>query len=310
MTSPIFWKALLRRLGWGLVTLWGVSIITFILLFMLPGDPAELMAGNNADKETLKNIRHARGLDRPLPVQYGLFVRDALTNNLISYANNDKVMEAIARRFPPTLALAAAGLTVWMLVAIPLGLMTAKRPGTFFDRASLFLGIIALSIPTFFLGRVLQRYLGYNWGLFSVGGDATWWNLPLPALTLGLGGAAYYARLLHANLRGVMNQDYIRAARARGLSEPAVLGRHALKNALIPVITILGMDVASLLSGLIFTERIFAWPGIGSLAIESVFNHDIPMIMGTVLFASLMVVVMNILVDIAYHLIDPRVRVE
>src|SRR5262249_48362424 len=147
------------------------------------------------------------------------------------------------------------------------GLATAKRAGTVFDRLTLVACLIAVSVPTFWLARLLQYYLGYRLGWFHVGGDANLVNLPLPALTLGVGGAAYYSRLLHANLRGVLAQDYVRAARARGIGERLVMWRHALKNALIPLVAVLGMDFASLLSGLIFTEKIFAWPGIGSLAI-------------------------------------------
>ncbi|MBV9868227.1 MAG: ABC transporter permease [Abitibacteriaceae bacterium] len=319
-TSPLrlppLLMTLLKRLGWGLLTLWGVSVIVFVLLFVLPrlrgGDPADAiaqtMAGNHSTKETIENIKKDRGLDQPLLVQYTRFVTDALTNNLKSYRNKALVMNSIWHRFPATLLLALAGLTVWLVVAIPLGLMTGEHAGSWLDRSALWLGLIAISVPTFFLGRLLQHFLGYEWGLFSVGGSAKLWNLPLPAMTLGLGGAAYYSRLLHTNLRSVLTQDYIRAARARGLSEGVILGKHALKNALIPMVTILGMDIASLLSGLIFTEKIFGWPGIGSLAVDSVLNLDPPMIMGTVLFSALMVVIMNLIVDIAYHLIDPRVR--
>ena len=317
---------LLKRIGWGMVTLWGVSLIAFALMFIVPrfgksklakesaDDPTTMMAmtiaGAHTDPETIANIKRDRGLDKPLHIQYFRFVSDALTNNLKSYRNNDKVLSAIARRFPATLWLALAGLTIWLVVAIPLGSLTAKYAGTFFDRAALFLGIIALSIPTFWLGRILQYYAGYQWQWASVGGEASWWNLPLPALTLGLGGAAYYSRLLHANLRGVLAQEYVRAARARGLPETQVIGKHALKNALIPLITVLGMDFASLLSGLIFTEKIFGWPGIGSLAVDSVFNQDTPMIMGTVLFSAFVVIVANIVVDFAYRFIDPRVRLS
>ncbi|BCM89841.1 glutathione transport system permease protein GsiC [Abditibacteriota bacterium] len=304
-----------KALG-SLVTLWGVTVVLFALIFIVPGigqkDPtdsiAQSLAGAHADKENIENIKHQLGLDKPLLFRYGIFVRDAATNNLRSYRNGDYVFSAIARRFPATLLLALTALTVYLAVAIPLSLLTASRSGSFFDRAFLVLSLLAISIPTFWLGRILQQYLGFQLGLFSVGGTASLWNLPLPALTLGIGGAAYYSRLLHTNLRGVMRQEYIRAARARGLSEARVLSKHALKNALIPAIAVLGGEVASLLSGLVFTEKIFGWPGIGSLAIDSVLNQDTPMIMGTVLFSALMVVSANLIVDVLYRIVDPRIR--
>jgi peptide/nickel transport system permease protein len=309
-SHKVLWTGILKRIGLGLLTLWGASVITFALMFLVPADPAQGIGGEHATEEVIKNINEKYHLNEPAVVQYGYFVSDVLRNELRSYRNEEKVLDTILRRFPATLTLALAGLAVWMLISIPLGTLTAKYSGTVFDRSALVLGLIAISIPTFLLGRVLQRYLGYKWGLFSVGGDASLWNLPLPAITLGLGGAAYYSRLLHANLRGILGENYIRAARARGLAERVVLGKHALKNALIPLVTILGMDIASVLSGLIFTEKIFGWPGIGSLAVDSIANQDRPVIMGTVLFAALMVVVMNLLVDIAYRFIDPRVRVD
>jgi ABC-type dipeptide/oligopeptide/nickel transport system permease component len=302
--------ALLRRLGLGLLTLWGVSVITFVLLFMVPADPAQTIGGERATEKTLQNIRLKYGLDKDPLTRYAYFVRDIATNDLRSYRNDDRVMGAILRRFPSSLKLAVAGLAFWIIISVPLGLLTARYAGTPFDRIMLLLGLVAISIPTFWLGRLLQHYLGYRWGIFSVGGSDALWNLPLPAITLGLGGAASYARLLHSNLRGIMGQDYIRAARARGLAEHVVMRRHALKNALIPFITILGMDIATLLSGLIFTEKIFGWPGIGSLAVDSVINLDVPMIMGTVLFSGLMVVLAGIGIDICYRVIDPRVRFE
>jgi peptide/nickel transport system permease protein len=303
-------RGVLKRIGLGLITLWGVSVITFILMFVVPADPAAMIAGENTNEETLKNIRAKYGLDQPAPVQYARFMSEIATGNLESYKTKENVFGAILNRFPNTLLLAMAGLAIWMLVSIPLGMVTAKYAGTPFDRLALILTLLAISIPAFLLGRILQRYLGYELGWFSVGGDASLWNLPLPALTLGIGGAAYYSRLLHSNLRGVLKENYVRAARARGLAENVVMRKHALKNALIPLITILGMDIASLLSGLIFTEKVFGWPGIGSLMVDAIPNQDRPMIMGTVLFASLMVVTMNIVVDFAYRIIDPRVRID
>ena len=311
-------KSLTKRVLWGLVTLWGVSVVTFALLFLVPRlggkDPAQTvaqaMSGAKADAASIKNIIRERGLDKPLTTQYFRFVTDAATGNLRSYRNKSNVMHSIAGRFPASLLLAAAGLLVWIIIAVPVGILTAKYSGGAVDRLSLFLGIIAVSIPAFVLGPLLQHFLGYRWGIFSVGGGASLWNLPLPALTLGLSGAAYYARLVHTNLSGVLRQEFIRAARARGVDEKTVMTKHALKNALIPIVAVLGADIAGLLSGLIFTEKIFGWPGIGSLAIDSISNLDPPMIIGTVLFSALMVVIANIGVDIAYSLIDPRVRVD
>lgn len=325
--------AVLRKLGQGLVTLWGVSLIIFLLIFWVPRlgqtDPttamAQSVAGARATPETIANIKVELGLDKPLffnwkavgkskagvfDSQYFNFVKNILTNNLKSYRNKDKILSAIWRRIPNTLLLAVTALIIYLLIAVPVSLITAKNSGKFLDRIVLVLCVIAVSIPTFWLGRLLQQYPGYQWGVFSVGGGAGLWNLPLPALTLGIGGAAYYSRLLHANLHGVLRQDYIRAARARGLAEGTVLYKHALKNALIPAVAVLGLEFASLLSGLIFTEKIFGWPGIGSLAVDSVLNQDSPMIMGTVLFAALMVVLANIAVDLIYRVIDPRVRAE
>ncbi len=324
-----------RKVLDSLLTLWGVSIVVFALIFLLPRlgsksqDPAEsialTVAGAHADKDNLAHIKHDLGLDKPLwlnvgemrskssfkalfDAQYPRFLCDAATNNLKSVRNGDTVFSTIARRFPATLLLALSALAVYLIIAVPLSLLTASRGGSFLDRAFLVLSLLAISIPTFWLGRLLQQYLGFQMNLFSVGGSASLWNLPLPALTLGVGGAAFYSRLLHANLRGVLKQEYIRAARARGVGERKVLSKHALKNALIPAIAVLGGEFASLLSGLIFTEKIFGWPGIGSLAVDSVTNKDVPMIMGTVLFSALMVVSANLLVDAIYRLVDPRIR--
>ena len=304
-----------KALG-SLITLWGVTVVLFALIFVVPmagkEDPtdsiAQSMAGAHADPKTIERIKTQYGLNKPLLARYGYFIKAAATNNLKSYRNSDIVFSAIARRLPATLLLAVTALIVYLAVAIPLSLFTASRSGSFFDRAFLVLSLVAISIPTFWLGRLFQQYLGFQLGWFSVGGTASLWNLPLPALTLGVGGAAYYSRLLHANLRGVLRQEYIRAARARGVSEAKVLGKHALKNALIPAIAVLGGEFASLLSGLIFTEKIFGWPGIGSLAIDSVLNQDTPMILGTVLFSALMVIAANLIVDALYRIVDPRIR--
>lgn len=307
---------LLRKIGQGIITLWGVSVIVFLLVYWVPGlgqdDPvkamANAMAGPHATDQSIKDIIEKRGLNRPLYVRYYRFVRDGLTNNLRSYRNDDKIESAILRRLPYSLILAVTALVLYLAIAIPVSLTTAGYAGRWVDRVIMVVAVAGVSIPTFWLGRLLQQYPGYQWGWFSVGGGASAYNLILPAMTLAVGGAAYYSRLLHGSMTAVLKQDFIRAARARGLSEPQVLSKHAFKNALIPAVAVLGLEFASLLSGLIFTEKIFGWPGIGSLAVDSVLNQDAPMIMGTVMFAALTVVSANIVVDLIYRVIDPRVR--
>ena len=225
-----------------------------------------------------------------------------------SNVTQEPVLDAILSRFPATLALSLGGLTIYLLVSIPLGVLTAKYRDRPIDRATLVLATVAVSVPTFWLGRLLQFELAYRLGWFPVAGLFSWTSLILPSVTLGIVGAGYYARLVHSNMLEVLNQDYIRAARARGLSEPAVLFKHGLRNAFLPVLTVLGMDVAGLLGGVVFTESVFALPGLGALSLQAVLNLDVPMIMGTVLFAALLVVTANLVVDFVYRLVDPRVK--
>jgi peptide/nickel transport system permease protein len=186
--------------------------------------------------------------------------------------------------------------------------LTAKYRDRPIDRVVLVLAAVSLSVPTFWVGRLLQFELAYRRGWFPVAGLFSWRHLVLPSLTLGVVGAGYYARLVHSNMIEVLNRDYVRAARARGLSEAAVLFKHGLRNALLPVLTVLGMDMAGLLGGVVFTESVFALPGLGALSLQAVLNLDVPMIMGTVLFAALLVVTANLVVDVVYRLVDPRIK--
>jgi peptide/nickel transport system permease protein len=225
-----------------------------------------------------------------------------------SSVTKEPVAEAIWARFPATLGLSLGGLFIWIVVSIPLGVLTAKYRDKPIDRIVLVLAAVTVSVPTFWLGRMLQFELAYRRGWFPVAGLFSWTSLILPSLTLGIVGVGYYARLVHSNMLEVLNQDYIRAARARGLSESAVLFKHGLRNAFLPVLTILGMDMAGLLGGVVFTESVFALPGLGALSLQSVINLDVPMIMGTVLFAALLVVTANLIVDFVYRLVDPRIK--
>ncbi len=299
-----------KRLAGAALTLLGTSLMVFLIAHAVPGDVVAAFAGPQADPETRENIRQQLHLDEPLPKQYARFLWDAVQGDLgKSNVTQEPVLDAILNRFPATLALSLGGLTIYLLVSIPLGVLTAKYRDRPIDRVVLVLATVGISVPTFWLARLLQFELAYRHGWFPVAGLFSWTSLILPSLTLGIVGAGYYARLVHSNMLEVMNQDYIRAARARGLSEPAVLFKHGLRNAFLPVLTVLGIDVAGLLGGVVFTESVFALPGLGALSLQAVLNIDVPMIMGTVLFAAVMVVGANLIVDLVYRFVDPRITV-
>jgi len=301
-------RRLAARLGWGLVTLVGTVVIVFTLLH-LSGDAAKAMAGEKADEQTVERVRREMGFDRPLPVQLGLYLARVARGDLgASTFYRRPVSEMLRQRLPYTLALALGGLLVWVGVGIPLGILTATHRGGWIDRGVLVLAVVTYSLPTFWLGRMLQHALAYRHPWLPVGGTGSPAHLVLPALTLGLAGVGYYQRLVHTSLLDVLPAEYIRTARAKGLSERAVLWRHALRNALLPVVTVLGLDAARLLGGVVFTESIFAWPGLGSQAVAAIFNLDIPVVLGTVLFSAALVVASNIVVDLVYVWLDPRLR--
>jgi peptide/nickel transport system permease protein len=300
--------ALLQRLAWSLVILLGVTFLTFVIAFIVPGDPARTVAGPKADPETLATIRKELGLDQPVPVQYARYLERLVHGDLgRSYLTRQNVAQAILERLPATAYLALTSLGAAALIGIAVGCFTALRHGSAMDLSVLVTSLIALSLPVFWVGMMLLYLLAYRVRLFPLGGFGTL-NVVLPACTLALGGTAYYTRLLHTNMRTVMDQDYIRAAHAKGLSPWRVYGKHALRNAVIPLVTLLGLDFAGLMSGVVLTETVFNWPGLGRLAVEAVFNQDIPMIMGTVLFSAVLVVGANITVDLLYLAIDPRIR--
>jgi peptide/nickel transport system permease protein len=302
-------RRLLARLLWAVVTLLGTSVVVFLLAHAVPADPVSAHAGPKADQATRERIRRERGLDRPLGEQYVRYLGNVLRGDLgRSHTTEEPVAEALWTRLPATLALAAGGLAIWLGLGVPLGVLTARYQNTWMDRGVLLACLISISVPTFWLGRMLQFQVAYRGGWLPVAGYVSWRHLILPCLTLGAVGAGYYARLVHSNMVEVLNQDYIRAARARGLSETTVLFKHALPNAFLPVLTVLGMDTAALLSGVVFVESIFALPGMGALALQAVLNLDTPLIMGTVLFSAVLVVGANLAVDLIYRLVDPRIR--
>lgn len=297
------------RLFWSLVTLLGVAVLIFLLVNLVPGDVARTVAGPKATPAVLKEIRHQYHLDDPIWKRLGYYLAQLAHGDLgKSYVTDQPVAQAILSRFPLTASLAATAVVMWMFMAVPLGVLTAKYRGRWFDRGVLVAATLSLSLPAFWLARMLQYSLGYKLGWFPVAGFNGFVSLLLPATTLALLFVGYYSRLIHTNMVDVLESPFVQNARSKGMSEAAVLFRHALPNALIPVVTVLGMDVASLFGGVLFTENVFALPGIGTLAVQSVFNLDVPMIMGTILFSATMVVTINLVVDLLYRWIDPRIK--
>ncbi|HZO82123.1 MAG TPA: ABC transporter permease [Candidatus Binataceae bacterium] len=300
---------IVRRIIFGAAVLLGTSIITFTIAFVIPADPAVAMAGAKADPQTLAAIRHQLGLDQPLHLQYIRYLDRALHGDLgRSYIRRESVTGLILSRFPATAILAVCAMALSLALGIPMGMVAAAWRARAPDNALLIVSLALLSIPVFWLGTMLLIAGGLYLRSFPLGGFSGARSLILPTLTLGLGAAGYYSRILHTNLVEALEQDYIRTARGKGLSAAQALVRHAMANAMLPLVTLAGLDLAGLLSGVVLTETVFNWPGIGRLAYEAVFNLDIPLIMGTVLFAAFLVVAANLVVDLLYAWLDPRIR--
>ena len=302
-----------RKLLYAVPVIWGVVTIVFILMAIVPGDPARLMMGQRGDPETLARIRADLGLDLPIHKQYVRFLKDLARGDLgVSYRNNEKVVDALMTRFGATLKLAFWAMILASILGILAGIISAVKQYSIFDYSAMFIAISGISAPVFWVGLLLLLIFAYTLhlipGVGYVPGD--WRYFILPVITLGVRPAALIARLTRSCMLEVMTQDYIRTARAKGLHERAVIMRHALKNALIPVETIVGTEVADLLSGAVLTETIFAWPGVGRLAVEALVARDFPMIRGTVIFMAVIFLVANLIVDISYGFIDPRIRYD
>lgn len=302
-------RTLAFRLLWAAGVWLAVAAVTFGITFLVPANPAKVLAGPQADAATVERIHHQLGLDDPVPLQFARYVGHALHGDFgTSYVTGQSVLPAILERVPATLALAVGAIAVYLLVGGVLGLLGAVKPGSAVDKAGSWAAIAGLSMPTFWIGLLLLFFLAYLWPLFPLGGAESPQSIVLPALTLGIGGAAYYTRVVRQQLGDELKKDYIRAARAKGLSESRVVFHHGLRNAALPLVTLLGLDFASLLGGAVLTESVFAWPGIGQQAVQAIYTLDIPMIMGTVLFAATAIILINVLVDLSYYWLDPRIR--
>ena len=300
---------LTRRLLQAIPVLFGISIITFFLIYYLPADPARMYAGPSATVATVDRIRHELGLDLPLWEQYTRYMQRVLSGDLgFSYRKQISVATLLLSRIPYTLALIFGGIFVELLIGLPVGLASAVGRGQWVDRVGMLIALIGVSAPPFWLGLLLLYWLGYLIPIFPLGGTGTLAHLVLPSLTAGLGGAAWYARMMRSSTLDILSADYVRTARAKGLPNIFVILRHVLPNALNPIITMAGLDIPWFIGGVVLVERVFDWPGVGRLAVEAVETVDVPLILGTVIFTAGVVVISGILIDLAQGIADPRIR--
>jgi peptide/nickel transport system permease protein len=299
----------LRRIIILIPTVLGVVTLVFFLIHMIPGDPVELMLGETASPSDLDKLRSDLGLDRPLAEQYGLFLTGLVRADLgDSYYYRRPVADVILEKLPATLELAGAAMAMALLIALPLGVAAAVRKDSFTDRSAMFASLVGISMPNFWLGPLLIILFSLKLGWLPVSGREGPASVILPAVTLGTALAALLSRMTRSAMLDVLGEDYLRTARAKGLAESAVIGRHALRNAMLPVLTIVGLQFGALLSGAVVTENVFAWPGLGTLLIQAINTRDYPLVQGCVLLIALGYVLANFVTDTLYALSDPRVR--
>jgi peptide/nickel transport system permease protein len=305
-------KYIARRLILSIPMLLGLTLIVFSMMHLLPGDPAEvILAQSGARPEAVTRLRTQLGLDQPLPVQYGRFLSGLLQGNLgSSLFTNRPVSEIVAQNLPSTMELAGAAMLLAILLGTSLGIVAAVHQGSWVDHLTMTLAVLSLAMPGFWLALLLIYLFSLYLGWLPSGGQGTWQQLALPASVLGANSAATIARLVRSSLLEVLQQEYIVAARAKGLSERLVLLRHALKNALVPVITVIGLQFGFLLGGTVVMETVFARQGLGRVAVDAILYKDLPVVQGIVLLVAVIYLVVNLLVDISYAFVDPRIRVQ
>jgi peptide/nickel transport system permease protein len=300
---------LLRRLGQALLILLGVAAITFVLLYALPADPARMLAGRSATAQTVASIRHELGLDQPLLLQFWNYISGLAQGDLgRSYAQKTEVWTLIAARLPATLTLMAAGIFVEVVLGVTFGTIAAINRGSFVDRLVMMASFVGVSAPQFVAALLLLYLFAVTLGWFPMSGYGSFAHIVLPAATLGILGAGWYARMVRSAMIDVLNQDYVRTARAKGLSWARIIFRHALPNAILPIIAMIGIDIGQFMGGVVVVEAVYGWPGIGQLAWQAIQQIDIPIIMGVTLTSALAIVIGNLLADLIAPVIDPRIR--
>jgi ABC-type dipeptide/oligopeptide/nickel transport system permease component len=299
---------IVRRLLLAIPTLFGVLVVAFLLLYVAPGDPVQAMVGERADPETIARLRAQLRLDDPLASRFGHYAANVIRGDLgNSYITNRPITRDIRERFPKTLQLAGAAMLLATLVGLTLGVLSARRPGGWIDRLSLGMAYLGISFPVYWVGLLLILLFAVTLRWLPPSGYGSLRFLALPALTLGMRSIAFLARMTRSAMLESLGADFVRTARSKGLSEWAVTVRHALRNAMIPVITVLGLDFGAYLTGSILTETVFSWPGIGRYVVNAITRRDLPAIQGTVLFLSAVFVLVNLITDLAYAKADPRV---
>jgi len=317
-------RYLARRLIWAAVLFIAVTLVAYVLFFLIPNDPAKLVAGKAATDADVKRAAHFLGTDRPFYVQYAKFLdRLVIHQNLgFSFANRQSVNAIVGNAAPVTASLVLGGAVFWMLLALPIGILSALRPRSLLDRASMTFVLIGISAHPIWIGLIFAYFFGFKLHITPItgycdfinpstdcGGPVQWaYHLVLPWATFAILFAALYVRMIRANVLDTMNEDYVRTARAKGAPEHRVLRSHILRNAMLPVVTMLGMDISLALGGAVFTETVYSLPGLGKTAIFGLNNNDIPTVEGVIVFATLAIIVFNLVVDLLYAWIDPRIR--
>ncbi len=309
MSNKCMHKYVIKRLLLLIPVLLGVSLLVFTILSLTPGDPAQLILGESAPREAVLKLREEMGLNDPFLLQYLRFVKNAIVGDFgRSYTTGREVFGEIFSRFPNTFVLAVTGMIISICIGIPVGIISATKQYSFLDSFSMVLALLGVSMPVFWLGLMLILVFSVKLGVLPSGGFDGLKSIILPAMTLGVGSAAIITRMTRSSMLEVIRQDYIRTARAKGVAEKVVINRHALKNALIPIITVVGLQFGGLLGGAVLTESVYSWPGVGRLMVDAIRQKDTPTVLAAVVFLAAVFSVVNLLVDILYAYVDPRIK--
>ena len=300
---------LLRRLWQSALTLVGVSLLVFVILRVIPGDPAKMLLPEGAPPSAIEELNRELGLREPIWVQYGIFVRSVVRGDFgQSFQYRAPALRVVVERVPATIQLALTAMVLTVLVGVSIGVLAAVRRGTGYDYAGTVLAVLGQSLPNFWLGIMLVLLFGVTLRWLPTSGFQGWQYLVLPSITLAAFPTALVARLTRSSLLEILSQEYIRTGRAKGLAEPAVILRHALRNATIPLLTLLGLQIGTLLGGAVITESVFAWPGMGKLVVDAIFFRDFPVVQTVLILSATIFVAINLVIDVLYTVLDPRIR--